>query len=170
MKEQEPILDVARGDAAVSRQVGDALRTIARGTGDPALRRQISDILAGRSSARDLANGDAFNRLLDAAVPDALAKYHAMSDEERAREVEQGRAELERTRRELEREAAAEASAAKSGGPSGDPYPQSQQHAPSNQHVISGTRKPNRDRVVTPDDLDEDDLYFQERNQRGWLS
>ncbi|MFI2477230.1 hypothetical protein [Nocardia xishanensis] len=36
-------------------------------------------------------------------------------------------------------------------------------------HGISGTQKPDRDRIVTPDDLDEDDRYFQDRNQRGWL-
>ncbi|WP_435592537.1 hypothetical protein [Nocardia sp. bgisy118] len=33
----------------------------------------------------------------------------------------------------------------------------------------AGTRKPNRDRIVTAGDLDDDDLYFQDRNQRGWL-
>ncbi|WP_433755530.1 hypothetical protein [Nocardia sp. CA-135398] len=42
--------------------------------------------------------------------------------------------------------------------------------APAGNAVIPGTRKPNRDRVVTPtDDEDEDDEYFRDRQQRGWL-
>ncbi|WP_267465957.1 hypothetical protein [Nocardia cyriacigeorgica] len=32
-----------------------------------------------------------------------------------------------------------------------------------------GTRKPNREQVGTPDEPDEDDVYLQERQQRGWL-
>jgi len=36
--------------------------------------------------------------------------------------------------------------------------------------VIPGTRKPDRDRIYIPDDeMDDDDLYFQEHRRRGWL-
>ncbi|MGW4774973.1 YbaB/EbfC family nucleoid-associated protein [Nocardia sp. NPDC004278] len=36
-------------------------------------------------------------------------------------------------------------------------------------HVIPGTRKPNRDQVFIPDEPDDDDLYFQQHCQNGWL-
>ncbi|WP_433713009.1 hypothetical protein ACQP2U_01445 [Nocardia sp. CA-084685] len=35
--------------------------------------------------------------------------------------------------------------------------------------VHPGTRKPNRDRIVAPDEPDEDDRYFRDRQQNGWL-
>ncbi len=39
----------------------------------------------------------------------------------------------------------------------------------STERLIPGTRKPNRDLIVTPDEPDDDDLYFRDRRQRGWL-
>ncbi|MDO3647611.1 hypothetical protein [Nocardia mangyaensis] len=167
MKEPEPILDVARGDVAVSRQVSDALRAISRGSTDPALRNQIGEILAGRASVRELARCESFNRILDGVVPVAMTKYAELSDEERARQVEQGRAELERYR------SAAESMQPTNAAP--EPIVATESRAPTGRsegqaHTISGTRKPNRERVVAPEELDEDDLYFQERRQRGWLS
>ncbi|WP_433733168.1 YbaB/EbfC family nucleoid-associated protein [Nocardia sp. CA-129566] len=36
-------------------------------------------------------------------------------------------------------------------------------------HVIPGTRRPNRDQVFIPDEPDDDDLYFQQHHQNGWL-
>ncbi|MFC4124107.1 hypothetical protein [Nocardia rhizosphaerae] len=159
MKEPEPMFDVARGDAAVSRQVGDALRAIARGSGDRALQEQIANILAGRGSVREFARGEAFNRVLDGVLPSAMAEYSALSDEERARLAEEGRLELERVRNQLE----AEQAAAVASEPTTPP-------APTAGRVIPGSRKPNRDRVVSPDEPDDEDLYFRERNQKGWLS
>jgi hypothetical protein len=36
--------------------------------------------------------------------------------------------------------------------------------------IIPGTRKPNRELVYQPDDYeDDDDRYFRERRQHGWL-
>jgi hypothetical protein len=35
--------------------------------------------------------------------------------------------------------------------------------------VIPGTRKPDRERIVTPDEPDDDDLYYRNRRQSGWL-
>ncbi|MFX0579068.1 YbaB/EbfC family nucleoid-associated protein [Nocardia nepalensis] len=44
------------------------------------------------------------------------------------------------------------------------------QPTPSNSgHVIPGTRKPNRDQVFIPDEPDDDDVYFQQHRQNGWL-
>ncbi|MEU7137812.1 YbaB/EbfC family nucleoid-associated protein [Nocardia sp. NPDC046473] len=43
--------------------------------------------------------------------------------------------------------------------------------APANPtgHVIPGTRKPNRDALYTPHDLDDEDGYYQHHRQNGWL-
>lgn len=170
MKELEPILDVARGDIGVSKQVSDALRAISRGSADSALKDQIRDILAGRGSVRDLARNEAFNRLLDSAIPAAMAKNAELSDEERARQVEQGRLELERARRAAESAAGeSEASVESATTQPGTAVPPGLP-APSSGRIITGTRKPDRDRVVTPDEPDEDDLFFQERQRRGWLT
>ncbi|WP_405161911.1 hypothetical protein OG203_37245 [Nocardia sp. NBC_01499] len=158
----EPIFDVARGDIAVSRRLSDALRTLAANTSDPAMKEQIRGVLAGKLGVRDFARTDAFSRTLDRVMPDALQRFAAMSDEERARLAERGRAELERYREQP-------------GEPVHTPPLTSTDNQPNLQpsagsgHVIAGTRKPNRDQVVAPDDPDDDDLYFRERRQRGWM-
>lgn len=36
-------------------------------------------------------------------------------------------------------------------------------------HVIPGTRKPNRDALYTPHDLDDEDDYYQHHRKNGWL-
>ncbi|MFI6998754.1 hypothetical protein [Nocardia sp. NPDC050175] len=164
MNTPEPIFDVARGDVAVSRRLSDALRTLAANTSDPAVKEQIRGVLAGKLGVRDFARTEAFSRTLDRVMPTALQRFAAMSDEDRARLAEQGRAELERYREQ----AAAAAPAPPS--TSIDDQPKFQQEpSPGSGHVVAGTRKPDRDRVVAPDDPDEDDLYFRERRQRGWM-
>lgn len=157
MTEPEPMLDVARGDVAVSRQLSAALRAISRSTADPMLKEQIGAVLAGRASVRDLAAGEAFSRVLDGVMPRAMAKYAALSDEERARLAEQERQELERYRHRTRQEA--EPSADARAAP-----------APPRRHVVPGTRAPDREQVVTPDEPDDDDRFFQERNRHGWLT
>ncbi|MEU7141094.1 hypothetical protein ABZ942_16700 [Nocardia sp. NPDC046473] len=162
MNTPEPIFDVARGDVAVSRRLSDALRTLAANTSDPAMKEQIRGVLAGKLGVRDFARTEAFSQTLDRVMPTALQRFAAMSDEERARLAEQGRAELERYRQQAVAPAPAP--------PSIDGQPTFQQEPSAGSgHVIAGTRKPDRDRVVAPDDPDEDDLYFRERRQRGWM-
>ncbi|WP_433663059.1 hypothetical protein ACQPW1_13545 [Nocardia sp. CA-128927] len=122
-------------------------------------------MLAGKLGVRDFARTEAFSRTLDGVMPAALQRFAAMSDEERDRLAEQGRVELERYRQQSVDPAPASPS------PSIDGQPNLQQEQSSGSgHVIAGTRKPNRDQVVTPDEPDDDDLYFQERRQRGWMA
>lgn len=121
---------------------------------DPKLEDQIRGILGGQGSARELMHSEAFNRVLDGTLPAAIEQFTAMSEEERRRLADQGDAEALRFRSEP---------------PADTPGPTSPMPAPSGDVVVPGTRKPNRDRVVTPDEDDADDEYFRERHQRGWL-
>ncbi|MFF0528163.1 hypothetical protein ACFYT3_07205 [Nocardia amikacinitolerans] len=172
----EPMLD-PQGDVGMSRHLSKALKILADSPIDPDLRKQLREILRGEGSLRDLAASEPFQRLSDSIVPKALMEFADQSPEERQRLAEQGNAILERYRhegpeapitsdqpREPERRESPTAA-------SSDPIPEQASHTSSQsaQHVVPGTRKPNRDRIVTPEDPDDDDLYYQDRRQRGWL-
>lgn len=155
----EPIHDLARGDVAVSRQLSIALRTILNATADRELENQIRAILEGRSSARDLMRSDAFNLVLDQTMPSAITQFNDMPEEERQRLAAQGQAQLEQLRHQpAEHTASTPAPTAPDGCP------------PTAGAVHPGTRKPNRDQLVAPDEPDEDDMYFRDRRQNGWLT
>ncbi|TCJ99780.1 hypothetical protein [Nocardia alba] len=155
----EPIHDLARGDIGVSRQLSRALRVLMDTATDPQLKNQLRGILAGTGSARDLMHSEGFNQVLDRTMPDAMRHFAEMSDEERQRLAEQGEADLARLR---------------IAPPADESHPSTSTSSPSMpstpaDRVVPGTRKPNRERIVTPDEDDEDDAYFRERQQRGWL-
>ncbi|WP_446223849.1 hypothetical protein ACTWPB_00815 [Nocardia sp. IBHARD005] len=160
MSTPEPLHDLARGDVAVSRQLSIALRTIMNGTADPGLKNQIRAILEGRSSARDLMHSDAFNLILDQTLPAAMQQFADMPEEERQRLAAQGEAQLEQLRNQPAEQS-----------PPTQPYTAAtpESSSPTAGTVHAGTRKPNRDRIVTPDEPDEDDDYFRDRRENGWL-
>ncbi|MGW6422775.1 hypothetical protein ACWF82_08870 [Nocardia sp. NPDC055053] len=162
MNAPEPIHDLARGDIGVSRQLSRALRVLMDNATDPQLKNQLRGILEGKGSAHDLLHSEAFNRVADQTMPAAMAQFAGMSDEQRQRLAEQGEADLLRLRSQpVADELGSE--------PVADQPPPSAP-APAASTVVPGTRRPNRERIVTPDDEDDDDQYFRERNQRGWLS
>ncbi|WP_194814752.1 hypothetical protein [Nocardia sp. XZ_19_385] len=156
MNAPEPIHDLARGDVGVSRQLSRALRVLMDTATDPQLKNQLRGILEGKGSARDLMHSEAFNRVLDRTLPAAMQQFADMPEEERQRLADQGEAELQRLRSEPLAEQQQSVAPPLAEPPSAPP-------------VVPGTRKPNRERVVTPDDEDEDDEYFRDRGQRGWL-
>ncbi|MEV0106670.1 hypothetical protein AB0H42_10080 [Nocardia sp. NPDC050799] len=160
MSSPEPIHDLARGDIAVSRQLSQALRVILDGTTDPALKKQIRAILDGRASARELMHSDAFNVVLDQTIPAAMQEFADMPEEERQRLAAQGQAQLDQLR---------DLPAAWSPPPSSPPPPAVPQPSPLGGTVQPGGRESYRDQVVTPDEPDEDDLYFRDRWKNGWL-
>ncbi len=167
MSRPDPLLDVAGGDAAVSRQLTHTLRLLAAHTTDPALKEQISAVLSGKAEVRDFVRAETFTRTLDQVMPAALDNYLAMSEEQRQQLAAQGEAELELYRtpsRSVPEPAIPEPAPAR---PAEPPTPPAE--TVTTRNTIAGTRKPNRDQIVTPDEPDEDDLYFQQRNQRGWL-
>ncbi|MET8795371.1 hypothetical protein ABZV91_02755 [Nocardia sp. NPDC004568] len=167
MSSPEPVHDLARGDLGVSRQLSKALQVIMAGTTDPRLKDQIRAILDGRASARELMHSDAFDAVLDQTMPAAMQQFAEMPEEERQRHAEQGQRQLDQLR---ERPSTWSAPAQ-----SAEPSPP-QQSLVAPQPSVSpagstspGRRKSHRDQVVTPDEPDEDDLYFRDRWKNGWL-
>ncbi|MEV6661651.1 hypothetical protein [Nocardia fluminea] len=168
MNESEPIHDLAHGDVAKSRQLSVALRTIMNASADPALENQIRAILEGRGSARDLMHSEAFNTVLDQTMPSAIQQFADMPEEERQRLAAQGEQQLERLRNQPPESFTPFRTGETTQNPV--PAPEATQSAsPSSSAVHPGTRKPNRERIVAPDEPDEDDLYFEDRRNRGWL-
>ncbi|MEU4316057.1 hypothetical protein [Nocardia sp. NPDC024068] len=161
MSSPEPIHDLARGDVAVSRQLSSALRVIRDRSADPQLKKQIGDILAGRGSARELMHSTAFHAVLDRTLPAAMQRFTQMPEDERERLAEQGRAQLDQFREQPpEWPVPAEEAPAP---PPPEPPPSPAAAAPPVR------RKSYRDQVVTPDEPDEDDLYYRDRRENGWL-
>ncbi|MGV9611857.1 hypothetical protein [Nocardia xishanensis] len=176
--DNEPMLDTVGGDIGMSRHIANALRVIADRTHDNNLKGLLREILSGQGSIRDLIRNEGFIRLGETVVPPAIAELKSLTPEEMQRLADQGNAVLDRYRNEV---------------PAGQHQPEqdadykSQHQSPPrnaapttegfdapdlarDSQTLPGTRKPNRDRIVWPDDdLDEDDAYFQDRNQRGWL-
>ncbi|MEV6275712.1 hypothetical protein [Nocardia sp. NPDC051832] len=178
MDAPEPMHDLARGDVGVSRQLSRALRVLLDTATDPQLKDQLRGILEGKGSARDLLHNEAFNQVLDQTLPAAMQQFAEMPEEERQRLAEQGEAELERLRSDVPTEPPAEQQPAE---PPAEPRltappaesrptePAPTAEARPTSPVVPGTRKPNREVIVTPDDDDEDDEYFRDRRQHGWL-
>lgn len=157
----EPIHDLAHGDLGASRQLSRAIRVLMDTATDPRVKEQLRGVLEGRGSARELMHSEAFNRVLDRTVPAAMQRFAGMLEEERQQLAASGEAELVRLRSEpLEDQQ-----------PSDRPSPRPERPGPATgDTLVPGTRKPNRDRVVAPtDDEDEDEEYFRDRRQRGWL-
>lgn len=116
-------------------------------------------------------NNPAFNRILDNVAPAAIRWAADTPAAERERLAEQGQAELARLSMEStvpETQQAPPVDAADR--PSGDSADDAPGASPSRKPESARVPKKSwRDIVVTPDEPDGDDLYFQERHRRGWL-
>ncbi|MCC3314735.1 hypothetical protein [Nocardia africana] len=158
----EVSFDVAHGDIAVSRQLRRSLETIKSAVTDPALRKQLDDVLSGRRSMRDFGTSDAFAGIMDSVPASQLNRALTMSEDERQALAQVGEQELESLRSDQHETAPT-------------PPPENVPPAPSTaakdtgSPVIPRTRKPNREQLYTPEEPDEDDLYFQQRRNQGWL-
>ncbi|MEV0364444.1 hypothetical protein [Nocardia fusca] len=167
MSSPEPVHDLARGDIGVSRQLSKALEVIMAGTTDPRLKDQIRAILDGRASARELMHSDAFNVVLDQTMPAAMQQFAEMPEEERQRLAAQGQRQLD----QLRDQPSTWSGPVPSAEPSPPPSPQVAPQPPASPvgSARPGGRRSYRDEVVTPDEPDEDDLYFRDRWQNGWM-
>ena len=160
----ESSFDVAHGDRGVSRQLRESLLTIKSVTTDPDTRQQIDDVLAGKTSMRSFGTSESFARIVDGIPQQQLNRTLHMSDDELHRLADQGERELNRLRedpRSIPVSDEAAHAAPEPPTPATAPRPDSA--------TIPGTRKPNREQIYTPDEPDDDDLYFQERRKYGWL-
>ncbi|MBF6100633.1 hypothetical protein IU510_21490 [Nocardia cyriacigeorgica] len=162
-KQPDPIYDVAGADPGASRQLRKSLEALRSAAAGPEVSKQLDDVIAGRTSMREFGKSDAFAGILDRVLtPQAMNKLSGLSPAELEAMAEQGRAEQARLR--TEPTAAADALSAQDA-----PRTPRRPETPQTVQLHPGTRKPDREQVVTPDEPDEDDLYFQERRQRGWL-
>lgn len=183
---EEPILDIARGDIGMSRHLRQALKIIADSGVDKGLEKQLREIANGNGSVRDLQSNESFLRMTDPVIADAQQELATQTPEERQRLAERGNAILEGYRQHdpnipkpTEPPAAARPPApdpapnptSAQTGPVSGPSAATDPAAPGNpaSQPPRNRRESWRDVVVTPDEPDEDDLYFQERRQRGWL-
>ncbi|WP_067859157.1 hypothetical protein [Nocardia shimofusensis] len=182
-RDNEPMLDVVNGDIGMSRHLSKVLKIIADSPGvDKDLRNQLGEILAGKASFRDLARSESFTRLSEAAMPKIAADLAEQTPEQIQSLARAGEELLRRYRVEApEASSTIDDEKMDSGSPrpGSEPSTRTPSSAPDDappsrstttpRHVVPGTRKPDRDRIVTPDEPDDDDLYYGERQRRGWL-
>lgn len=187
MDPTKPTIDIARGDPELSRHLSTALDMISEATPSPELKRQIAEIVSGQAGFHTLLESEPFNLILDRKMPQVIEEISHLSEEQVLQRGAEAKLELERLRREGDSEPPTSAHSTPS-APTDPPLSQTPmaaveqvsaqeppsktwpERSPSPGQVIPGTRKPNRDLVVTPDELDEDDEYFQGRRERGWLT
>jgi hypothetical protein len=90
---EQPPLDVARGNQALSDHLRQALRTLRERSDNEDFQRLVDDVLAGRSGLRDVYLTPAFAAGLDTGVRQFNQRYEELSPEERAELAERGRAD-----------------------------------------------------------------------------
>lgn len=103
-RNEEPLLDVAGGDPALSHRLRDSLKTLSERTEDPEFRRLVADVLAGRRGLREVASTPGFASVLNPRVEQFAQRWAETSEEERAELAAQGEREFAALRERLERE------------------------------------------------------------------
>lgn len=98
--EPEPLLDIARGDAARSRQLRSSLNVLRERTDNPQFRKLLDDVLAGRTGLRDAARTPLFAQVVTPHVQQAVERLREMPEEEKQRRAAQAKAQLDRFRQE----------------------------------------------------------------------
>jgi hypothetical protein len=81
--------------AAMEQHLRESLALLRDQATDPAVRRSIDDVLAGRLSLRQLASDDAFGQMMNPLVEEGVRRLEALSPEDEAR-AREGAAALER--------------------------------------------------------------------------
>lgn len=99
----EPLLDVARGDAARSHVLRESLKILRGRSTDPAFGKLVDDVLAGRQGLREAVASPLFNQALTPGVQEAAQRYKEMPEEERQRLAAEGERRLNRLRKDLAR-------------------------------------------------------------------
>ena len=97
----EPLLDVARGDAAHSHVLRESLKILRDRSPDPAFGKLVDDVLAGRQGLREAVASPLFNQALTPGVQEAASHYKELSEKERERLAAEGERHLNRLRDDL---------------------------------------------------------------------
>lgn len=90
----EEILDIARGDTAISRHLRDSLKLLKNTNTDPEFGKLVDDVLAGRRSLRDVAFTPQFEPVLNTGVQQFAERYEQLSEEEREELAASGERQL----------------------------------------------------------------------------
>ncbi|MGW6446557.1 hypothetical protein [Lentzea sp. NPDC055074] len=98
MTKPEPLLDIARGDAARSQVLRESLKILRDRSGDPAFGKLVDDVLTGRRGLREAVASPLFNQALTPGVREAAARLKEMPEEERERLAAEGERRLSRLR------------------------------------------------------------------------
>lgn len=96
----EPTLDIARGDAALSKHLHNSLSVLREKVDDPEFRKMVDDIKTGKTSLRDVAGSPVFARTLDPLAQQAAAKFENMTEDEREELARTGEAQFEELKNE----------------------------------------------------------------------
>lgn len=99
----EPMLDIARGDAARSKFLRSSLTKLRDASGDEQFRSLVDDILAGRKSLREAATSEVFNRGIAEKVEEGARRYQELSDEEKEELAAQGERQFAALREQIRR-------------------------------------------------------------------
>jgi hypothetical protein len=99
----EPMLDIARGDAARSKFLRASLTKLRDASGDEQFRSLVDDILAGRKGLREAATSEVFNRGIAEKVDEGARRYRELSDEEKERLAAQGERQFAVLREQIRR-------------------------------------------------------------------
>lgn len=100
--EPGPTLDIAHGDAALSKHLKNSLNLLRKKTDDPEFKSMVDDIIAGRKSLRDTVGSPVFSRVLDPLVGRAVEHYRSLSEQERDELAKTGEQQFEAMRADEE--------------------------------------------------------------------
>jgi hypothetical protein len=87
----EPVLDVARGNKALSRHLNESLRVLRDRSNNDDFRRIVDDVLEGRASLRAVSNTSAFAAGIESGIRKFAERWDELSEDERDKLAEEGR-------------------------------------------------------------------------------
>ncbi len=89
---EAPLLPGSSVPDAVQTHLRRSLERLRDQAEDPAVRRRMDDVLAGRASLRDLARDEAFSRMMTPLVERGMSRLEDLTPEDRARAEADGAA------------------------------------------------------------------------------
>jgi hypothetical protein len=101
----EPTLDVAHGDKALSRHLNASLKVLRDRSDNDDFRRVVDDVLNGRASLRDVYNTPAFAAGIEPGVRKFAERWDELSQEERDRLAQEGQQAFDAENERINREA-----------------------------------------------------------------
>lgn len=103
--EQEPTLDIAHGDQARSQHLRESLKVLRQKVDNPEFHRLVDDVLAGKTSLRDVAQTAAFGQTVAPLAQQAVDRMKDMPEDERQALADEGERQFNEFRRQLAQDA-----------------------------------------------------------------